>query len=1123
MARIAENQGAEVARRKYGMLESALEDASNAGGKWSENPEMRLLMQVDSGGKPVGAASFQKGDVYGISNKDIMDMDFTGPEPGTLHSLGVLGQTEGGVPFKRGEEYIRQAQDMLGNDNLLFETINKPEFSNLEYYYNLGARPTGKKRNGGNPFYEFTQRAEREAPEVNENQLRLPGMAKGGWMDFTKSPTRASKQLHVSPKDIQQGHKQDLAALVARVAEQSRTVPTGEPYGQTGRYTSEELQRDAQFWDTLDQGRSAEMSASPSRASQIARAALSGAGSFGGWAADERHEPTADSAARMVGEFASDPLNAVGLGALKYAGKLAKKALPTALTASTAGYAADTEAASPVSFDRIIKGLRKMAPRAGYERTLPRAEGILETVRDYAPATFDVNRPDRLAELAMKASHPDERVRVALTTPRQFRNLAAELPQSAARDAEVDTLAEMLRTRESLPGGSKQGNYHFDKFPKFRGFGDVPTLNFMDTDDLAFSRIRGHEGRHRMRAVEQAYGDHTPLAIKAQGYEGEELDKALQNPFALSESASKIHSWYSDPDMLRLMLENNVRPVEFGVGGSVAGAAKRMAQRSMPRLQEGASSTAAPMGALSVVKPKGGNWINNSVEDALRGLKGREMDPLVEPDLVDEISRTKSMNSWVEGPLTKYVKTRMASPEDEVRRLAEEGVLHTYVPEGYEMAARKRRHTAKVGMENDAITPSGIAWEDMADLSIYPESAASRLRSDSYGFGTSGVEKAESVLRQNPWLSTVDPKTPVYTPSTTSMQDLGFAHLTDELRNALNPDSGLPRHLLLSPEAVKNMSMEKAVRRVADINAWRAEQKVAANAELANRAMAVRDYPHSDAMPNPKGLRWVELKSRPDEELYHNELRPKAMSKKDAHKELADQLKYEGDTMGHCVGGYCDDVASGRSRIFSLRDAKGEPHVTVEVNPPQQTALGMDTLPEEVWNAFAKAYPSGRQSDLKAFVAEHAPQYLPENAPLSISQIKGKQNRKPNDEYLPFVQDFVKNPPHGVPWGDVGDLGNTGLTKVGGRYADDAQMRELSIKHFGTDDTGKFSNGPGNGESAVAYYNRMKRMEQSMLSDIDKNFVADIDAGNFADGGTVSTKPNIRDIMQKLQEYHANA
>ena len=40
-----------------------------------------------------------------------------------------------------------------------------------------------------------------------------------------------------------------------------------------------------------------------------------------------------------------------------------------------------------------------------------------------------------------------------------------------------------------------------------------------------------------------------------------------------------------------------------------------------------------------------------------------------------------------------------------------------------------------------------------------------------------------------------------------------------------------------------------------------------------------------------------------------------------------------------------------------------------------------------------------------------------------ILQFKGKQNRAPNPEYLPMVQDFVKS----GQWSDVGDLQNTGL------------------------------------------------------------------------------------------------
>ena len=98
---------------------------------------------------------------------------------------------------------------------------------------------------------------------------------------------------------------------------------------------------------------------------------------------------------------------------------------------------------------------------------------------------------------------------------------------------------------------------------------------------------------------------------------------------------------------------------------------------------------------------------------------------------------------------------------------------------------------------------------------------------------------------------------------------------------------------------------------------------------------------------------------------------------------LAGQLAQEGNQMGHCVGWYCEGVAAGASRIFSLRDGKGRSHVTVDVDPRPHNQEG---------------HPG-------------------------ILQIKGKQNRAPNPEYLPYVQDFVRS----GKWGEVGDLENTGL------------------------------------------------------------------------------------------------
>lgn len=114
---------------------------------------------------------------------------------------------------------------------------------------------------------------------------------------------------------------------------------------------------------------------------------------------------------------------------------------------------------------------------------------------------------------------------------------------------------------------------------------------------------------------------------------------------------------------------------------------------------------------------------------------------------------------------------------------------------------------------------------------------------------------------------------------------------------------------------------------------------------------------------------------------------------------LAGQLAREGNQMGHCVGGYCEPVASGEARIFSLRDGKGKSHVTVEVEPKGTERILSDDAGTE-WGAAEPA------------------------ALDNILQIKGKQNRAPAAEYLPYVQDFVKS----GKWGEVGDLEGTGLT-----------------------------------------------------------------------------------------------
>ena len=463
-----------------------------------------------------------------------------------------------------------------------------------------------------------------------------------------------------------------------------------------------------------------------------------------------------------------------------------------------------------------------------------------------------------------------------------------------------------------------------------------------------------------------------------------------------------------------------------------------------------------------VIKMKGGNWLAGSVEDSLKPLKTNEDLVRIAREngvLIDEtaLSSAQNLNNWVDKTLTKYVKNEMGTAEDPVRALAEKGVLH-YEPQRYPadtLVANTKR--VESGFPEWGMGESDLArdYETMADLMIQPTEARNIL-GNYQGMGPLRKSRdGELFLQNNPGLLKVPPETLFNDIAQSGLaQDLGFDHLIDELRNATNPASGLPANLLLKPEALSRVTVPQAVERVAKINAWREAQKVEANQALANNAATqlVKEYPE-------QGYKWVELKAPEMQEgwvpperyeirkptpsaeslaifdkekgqyvtsgLASEEQAIKHLYQMNTKQSLEDALKYEGDTMGHCVGGYCPDVLEGRSRIYSLRDAKGQPHVTVEVKPNKHLEYNdwFQKQSEEMQNRIAQ-----RRVEDKNYDISETPEYLADRAaqPPRIVQIKGKGNKKPNDEYLPFVQDFVK----GGQWSDVGDLGNTGLIDI---------------------------------------------------------------------------------------------
>ena len=483
---------------------------------------------------------------------------------------------------------------------------------------------------------------------------------------------------------------------------------------------------------------------------------------------------------------------------------------------------------------------------------------------------------------------------------------------------------------------------------------------------------------------------------------------------------------------------------------------------------------AAGQPAVNVVKPKGGNFLAGTIERVVDPMKTRVVgrDPAAQLRDLDasyaqnleagtamnegafarERARLEpdiAMNRWLETKLGKYMRNEMATPEDPLRALAERGITHAEVAPlntylGDTMALR--RESAGFPAEGLGQSEAAQRWEAAADYALHNLPAKNRLT-------TQGLEA------ENPWLLKVPPETMTYGAYSDSGGALGFPHLVDELKNAINPTSGLPENLRLKYSDLEKVTVPQAVERVAKINDWRAAQK--AEADMA-RAMnpatqVVKEYPE-------QGFKWVELRApketgrkvsveKPEMDLppgfderqardaamdmafdegldegtqafddfVRNMMtdfnRKKTVDMDESYKALEDALKYEGETMGHCVGGYCPDVVEGRSKIYSLRDKKGQPHVTIEVAPRNITAE------EAIEMAISEGLPAkGMETFNRVAQIMGSGDFMRQD----IVQIKGKGNKAPKEDYLPAVQDFVRS----GNFGKIGDLQNAGLVDI---------------------------------------------------------------------------------------------
>lgn len=524
-----------------------------------------------------------------------------------------------------------------------------------------------------------------------------------------------------------------------------------------------------------------------------------------------------------------------------------------------------------------------------------------------------------------------------------------------------------------------------------------------------------------------------------------------------------------------------------------AGVAKRAVQAADPEaIRQYVRGTQGLTGlpGTAVVKPKGGNWIANagSPEEMTRPLKygldtpwigtpeeiaqrhadllrnlratvntpegNEQIDRMLANDQILSTERALhraktnvAINDWIDKKLTKYIRNEMATPDDPVRKLIQEkGISH--LPEEDLLTAEAWRSEGLAGRRKslgypeegmatrqhaEAGYPEGLAeerarmaagWEEMSDPAIDQLQAGDFLNPKYTSEDISAM-----YLRENPWLAKVDPASPVY--SVERPPDLGFTHLVDELKNAMSLRSELPPSLRIDPDDLKKMSMAQAVERVAKINEWRADAAKQAQLEAQKNVDVFREYPTvpGTEVKNESGLRWAQL-NKPG------------------------QFKYESDHMGHSVRGYepveqggsasyglggWEAIQSGKAKVYSLRNAKGEPHVTIEVGKLEEDDLA---------SFLTRNYPGGLGKAAADYAAVQESgvswdEFMRQtfgSEPMMITQIKGKQNRAPKEEYLPFIQDFVRS----QQWGEVRDLRNAGFDLTANDLFDAGDMATFS-------------------------------------------------------------------------------
>jgi hypothetical protein len=510
------------------------------------------------------------------------------------------------------------------------------------------------------------------------------------------------------------------------------------------------------------------------------------------------------------------------------------------------------------------------------------------------------------------------------------------------------------------------------------------------------------------------------------------------------------------------------------------------------------------------VKREGGNWIGNT-EQKLQPFKskGNILDSTTPeelqasgytPEQIQEIVKMQAVSKFVNKNMMNYVKKQMATPADPVRLGIESRInkakdildqklqnnLQARQQKVLEAKAANADPADIANLERDASQYQQQIHQEYQDAvqsagyvhpqelsrfeQLHNEMSRSEAGYPKKGMATTEPSKRwESLTDYNvqsapvrelekhevedyPWLNKLNPEDKVHYLRGFPRENLGFNHMLDVLKEKLASGE-------IRPESLNNMSMDNLVHLTGKY-----DQELAAKMN-AERASAREGLPvHKEY---PEGYKWIEL-NKPGTFAAESQAMGHSVRGYEPPEGHPDWIEGSGEhgNLDYGHGGW-EGIKSGKAKVYSLVDSKGQPHATIETKAKgilnDEDFGGNDQLIQEGRNNFGdRGYHTtdGKFFESYSDAVEHEkiiqkPTEEQLQQPFSITQIKGKLNAAPNEEYRPYVQDFVKS----GNWSDVGDFNNTGLyhvdkpeaiQKYGSPYLNQQEFDEFSPSLYKT-------------------------------------------------------------------------